>query len=791
MDFRALVSYKVIHRAADRALPAFREVVEQAFREGLHDVPRQSIRVMLTERTGNENAVVNHLERVFNKIDAALLASLPALSLDLLGITGRATGLLLRSAIGNGNNQYRQDRPTKDVARLGVIDASGVVTTVKNASGNLKHETVFAGVPRTARFRYADGQIFWNDEPTADEYFAVEDHFAEQGVTLKSQGRYMQPSYDPKKLRGAAFNEDQPRADDGKWISATGISSDDWEEWAYDSDQVNAALQGEKLVGEHTSIGDEITAEMAADYLTIGQRIDAAANQHVVLHADTYQTFYRGESFANEADLKAKYGRSFTTDRLISATPRVDIAEQYRDVEKGDPAPVKAIVRIQNINGLRGVQAVQFDQPVGEVVLARGQKFSARRTKLDDGTWQVDLYSKEKHPKGLTRIDTRTSKLRGAAVWTPFSFDADDPQAIEWARKHAADLVTQVGKTTKERIRKAVVDGFAAKSTVDDIADAIDEVLDDEDRAEVIARTETMKVANAGQQLAWGQAVDQGFLTGDELQVWITTPDDRLCPLCEALDGVTAPLGEPFESDGESYDGPPAHPQCRCSIGLQPVSIRGAAFNEDQPRDEKGQWAHVSADNVQVETKHAASADAIKGELNIQNPSFLKLTTLTNLPPHLERSHVPVSVKITDELYSPFPGNVSATTLGLYAGGTVNLVQVKAHDVGATVRGTLVHELGHAVDAIHGKDPLGSGKGWSSNKKFKEAWKEDVKNMSAEHRTRLAHYASHESEGFAEATAYLLASQYGKTVRFSVAFPRTIEATKTFYQSKGVKGFYR
>ena len=61
---------------------------------------------------------------------------------------------------------------------------------------------------------------------------------------------------------------------------------------------------------------------------------------------------------------------------------------------------------------------------------------------------------------------------------------------------------------------------------------------------------------------------DEGLLTGDEVRTWIAVGDDKVCPICDALDGMTAKLGESYESDGEEYDGPPAHVSCRCTEGL-------------------------------------------------------------------------------------------------------------------------------------------------------------------------------------------------------------------------------
>lgn len=120
-------------------------------------------------------------------------------------------------------------------------------------------------------------------------------------------------------------------------------------------------------------------------------------------------------------------------------------------------------------------------------------------------------------------------------------------------------------------------------------------------RAENIARTETMTATNHGQLEAWKQASDQGLLNpAATRRVWIATGDDRLCPICAVLDGETVGFQDPFVSNVQAtgfdikpagtLEGtpqvdikptgtkplknpvstmtPPAHPSCRCTIGL-------------------------------------------------------------------------------------------------------------------------------------------------------------------------------------------------------------------------------
>ncbi len=99
-------------------------------------------------------------------------------------------------------------------------------------------------------------------------------------------------------------------------------------------------------------------------------------------------------------------------------------------------------------------------------------------------------------------------------------------------------------------------------------------------RALVIARTETLTAANRGQQLAWQEMRAQGVLPSGFRQMWITTPDDRLCPTCAPMSGQTVALNSPFVSSergvlpservayvGGVTESPPLHPQCRCCLG--------------------------------------------------------------------------------------------------------------------------------------------------------------------------------------------------------------------------------
>jgi hypothetical protein len=91
-------------------------------------------------------------------------------------------------------------------------------------------------------------------------------------------------------------------------------------------------------------------------------------------------------------------------------------------------------------------------------------------------------------------------------------------------------------------------------------------------RAENIARTETIRAANYGQQEAWRQAREAGLLPAEARRFWVVTPDDRLCPECRQIPGMNKDgvgLDEVYQTPFGPLPGPPAHPQCRCAQRLR------------------------------------------------------------------------------------------------------------------------------------------------------------------------------------------------------------------------------
>lgn len=89
-------------------------------------------------------------------------------------------------------------------------------------------------------------------------------------------------------------------------------------------------------------------------------------------------------------------------------------------------------------------------------------------------------------------------------------------------------------------------------------------------RALMIATTEATRASSLGLQDSYQQAIDRGAMPAEAVtQYWQISLDEKTCDHCLSVvdmnpDGV--PFGEQFQSDDGMIDGPPYHPNCRCSL---------------------------------------------------------------------------------------------------------------------------------------------------------------------------------------------------------------------------------
>jgi hypothetical protein len=135
-------------------------------------------------------------------------------------------------------------------------------------------------------------------------------------------------------------------------------------------------------------------------------------------------------------------------------------------------------------------------------------------------------------------------------------------RAVDFAAVRSGELIKQIDETTRAEVRKAVQTGVALHWDVDKLAERIQEAgVFSNNRAVMIARTETNQAQNAGMLEAGRQAAATGRRI---LKRWTLGSDP--CPLClEASAEGEIELDEDFGDAGEQ---PPLHPNCECEIEL-------------------------------------------------------------------------------------------------------------------------------------------------------------------------------------------------------------------------------
>ncbi len=144
--------------------------------------------------------------------------------------------------------------------------------------------------------------------------------------------------------------------------------------------------------------------------------------------------------------------------------------------------------------------------------------------------------------------------------WAGLPFEGPPmKQAIDYAGKHCAKLVTEMDETTKSRLRDIISRSIEEKRGVEGLARDIRKEFEDMSRyrSKSIAQTET------------SDALEEAFMTrGRDLGIdgkeWVTAGDESVCDICggNEEDGVI-----PFEAAFSSgHIRPPGHPgNCRCA----------------------------------------------------------------------------------------------------------------------------------------------------------------------------------------------------------------------------------
>lgn len=144
-------------------------------------------------------------------------------------------------------------------------------------------------------------------------------------------------------------------------------------------------------------------------------------------------------------------------------------------------------------------------------------------------------------------------------------------RAQEYAKKHAAEAVTQINDTTRKEIARIVSDGVKSGSSYNDIAKAIKGKFEEfavpmpqkhvSNRAVLVAVTELANAYCEGNAQVGNYLQDNGVKM---MKAWQTLEDDRVSDGCKENERVGwIPINKEFPS-GHMH--PPRFPGCRCDF---------------------------------------------------------------------------------------------------------------------------------------------------------------------------------------------------------------------------------
>lgn len=175
-----------------------------------------------------------------------------------------------------------------------------------------------------------------------------------------------------------------------------------------------------------------------------------------------------------------------------------------------------------------------LNEHVAELVKeTRGTSVDALRTALRQGI------ADGKHP---TRLAKEVKPLIGLT----------EPQAAAVARRRAELANSGVPRAKADERAAAYADRLLKQ------------------RAELIAQNESMLAVNRGRYELWLDLEAQGALEPGARRRWVTSEDERVCPICGPMNDAAVRLDEQYDlPNGESVWSPPAHVSCRCTDVLE------------------------------------------------------------------------------------------------------------------------------------------------------------------------------------------------------------------------------
>lgn len=232
-------------------------------------------------------------------------------------------------------------------------------------------------------------------------------------------------------------------------------------------------------------------------------------------------------------------------------------------IYRGLQEQVKYYVQTQDLNNL---PQQQLQQTLLSLYTETGRQ------------WAMNTYYSILKDAGIKHSDTPEIRIKRRAA---FGLNEEFIQAIlQFFQTDLFNTVTSITETTRQFIREQVEQGIQQQLSLDQIINNLLSPGITKNRAALIARTETMKAANYGEQAGTDRT---GLQTRKE---WISVRDNRTRRDHVTVDGSIVPDNSPFNVGGylmmrpgvnKTTDGRkvPANEVCNCRCCVGRVVLRG------------------------------------------------------------------------------------------------------------------------------------------------------------------------------------------------------------------------
>jgi Phage Mu protein F like protein len=161
-----------------------------------------------------------------------------------------------------------------------------------------------------------------------------------------------------------------------------------------------------------------------------------------------------------------------------------------------------------------------------------------------------------------------------------------DEATADALERGISKMATSYNETTLSQLKTVLNEKLTQEggTNLTELTQAVDGVYSfaDSRRAGLIAKTESFRAANSANKAAWLQS---GVV---KTVKWYTAEDTKVCQFCEELDGKEIDIEDNFYDAGDTIVGkdggsmtanygdieaPPVHPDCRCYIRPEGISI--------------------------------------------------------------------------------------------------------------------------------------------------------------------------------------------------------------------------